>query len=69
MSVVTFHSKDPDLLNNQFQHILIIDENATIKDLEDVIIQAVIYRLLVFVYEVSDTAMNNLQFRLNFDSD
>ena len=45
-------SKDPDKLNSQFQYILVIDENTSIKDIEDVLIQALVYRFFVFLYEV-----------------
>ena len=45
-------SKDPDKLNSQFQYILVIDENTSIKDIEDVLIQALVYRFIVFLYEV-----------------
>jgi hypothetical protein len=46
-------SKDPDKLNSQFQYILVIDDNTSLKDIEDVLVQALIYRFIVFLYEVS----------------
>ena len=50
---IHYLSKDPDKLNSQFQYILVIDENTSIKDLEDVLIQALVYRFIVFLYEVT----------------
>ena len=38
---------------NQLQYTLIIDENTTINDLEEIIVQGLAYRFLVFAYEVS----------------
>ena len=49
---------------NQLQYNLIIDENTTINDLEEIIVQGLAYRFLVFAYEVSTMWM--LLFRFTF---
>lgn len=38
---------------SQLQYTLITDENATLKDIEELLMQALVYRLIVFAYEVS----------------
>lgn len=37
---------------SQLQYTLITDENATLKDIEELLMQALVYRLIVFAYEV-----------------
>ncbi|XP_028406065.1 protein FAM8A1-like [Dendronephthya gigantea] len=56
-SLFLLYYKDPDKLNTQFQYILVIDDNTSIKDLEDVLFQALIYRFIVFLYEALFIAM------------
>ncbi|KAK3738853.1 hypothetical protein QZH41_015057 [Actinostola sp. cb2023] len=36
----------------QLQYSLIIDENTNLKDLEEILIQALVYRFMVFAYEM-----------------
>lgn len=36
----------------QLQYTLITDDNASLKDIEELLIQALVYRLIVFAYEV-----------------
>lgn len=37
----------------QLQYALIIDENTNLKDIEELLIQALVYRFMVFAYEVT----------------
>ena len=48
---ITF-SKDPDKIHSQYQYILVIDDNTSIKDIADVLVQTLVYRFIVFLYEV-----------------
>ena len=45
-------SKDPEKIHSQYQYILVIDDNTSIKDIADVLIQTLVYRFTVFLYEV-----------------
>ena len=45
-------SKDPEKIHSQYQYILVIDDNTSIKDIADVLIQTLVYRFIVFLYEV-----------------
>ena len=38
---------------NQLQYTLITDENASLNDIEELLMQALVYRLIVFAYEVN----------------
>ena len=46
-----FHSNDTEKYT-QLQYSLIVDENTSLKDLEELLIQALVYRFMVFAYEV-----------------
>ena len=38
---------------NQLQYTLVTDENVSLKDIEELLMQALVYRLIVFAYEVN----------------
>lgn len=51
MFLFVFHSNDTEKYS-QLQYSLIVDENTSLKDLEELLIQALVYRFMVFAYEV-----------------
>jgi len=57
--VLVFFSDDLERYN-QLQYTLVTDENVSLKDIEELLMQALVYRLIVFAYEV-----NIYNFKLN----
>ena len=50
--VLVFFSDDLERYN-QLQYTLVTDENVSLKDIEELLMQALVYRLIVFAYEVN----------------
>lgn len=50
--VLVFLSDDLERYN-QLQYTLVTDENVSLKDIEELLMQALVYRLIVFAYEVN----------------
>ena len=57
--MLVFFSDDLERYN-QLQYTLVTDENVSLKDIEELLMQALVYRLIVFAYEV-----NIYNFKLN----